>query len=344
MSDKNHDILGVYSYVDLLLDSIKELRSKGFESIQVFTPCPNHEIEDALDTGKEPSKVKYFTFCGAILGALVGASFTVLTSMDWPIVTSAKPIVSIPPYMIIIFECMILIGGLSTFLGLIINSRLRKNVAPHLYDERFSNDKFGILVNCSSENLEEVESILNKNGSEEIKIDGKVLEKEEAQLEEEQIVEEVKQEASKKEDRPKVEEPAPQEEAKTSDNDDWGHKSSAQGEVKKEVKTEEPKAEEVKEEAPPKVEHKVEEVKEEAPPKEEPKAEEVKEVKTEQPKQNLEDEKKKKMARLMQMAKKSQGDKKEPKAEEPAPQQEVKTFDDDDWDHKPATKKEDKDT
>ena len=329
MSDKNHDILGVYSYVDLLLDSIKELRSKGFESIQVFTPCPNHEIEDALDTGKEPSKVKYFTFCGAILGALVGASFTVLTSMDWPIVTSAKPIVSIPPYMIIIFECMILIGGLSTFLGLIINSRLRKNVAPHLYDERFSNDKFGILVNCSSENLEEVESILNKNGSEEIKIDGKVLEKEEAQLEEEQIVEEVKQEASKKEDRPKVEEPAPQEEAKTSDNDDWGHKSSAQGEVKKEVKTEEPKAEEVKE------------------------------VKTEQPKQNLEDEKKKKMARLMQMAKKSQGDKKEPKAEEPAPQQEVKeevkaeepapqqevkTFDDDDWDHKPATKKEDKDT
>ena len=126
---------------------------------------------------------------------------------------------------------MILIGGLSTFLGLIINSRLRKNVAPHLYDERFSNDKFGILVNCSSENLEEVESILNKNGSEEIKIDGKVLEKEEAQLEEEQIVEEVKQEASKKEDRPKVEEPAPQEEAKTSDNDDWGHKSSAQGEV-----------------------------------------------------------------------------------------------------------------
>ena len=92
---------------------------------------------------------------------------------------------------------MILIGGLSTFLGLIINSRLRKNVAPHLYDERFSNDKFGILVNCSSENLEEVESILNKNGSEEIKIDGKVLEKEEAQLEEEQIVEEVKQEAFK---------------------------------------------------------------------------------------------------------------------------------------------------
>ena len=250
MSDKNHDILGVYSYVDLLLDSIKELRSKGFESIQVFTPCPNHEIEDALDTGKEPSKVKYFTICGAILGALVGASFTVLTSMDWPIVTSAKPIVSIPPYMIIIFECMILIGGLSTFLGLIINSRLRKNVAPHLYDERFSNDKFGILVNCSSENLEEVESILNKNGSEEIKIDGKVLEKEEAQLEEEQIVEEVKQEASKKEDRPKVEEPAPQEEAKTSDNDDWGHKSSAQGEVKKEVKTEEPKAEEPKEEEP----------------------------------------------------------------------------------------------
>ena len=109
MNKSNQNILGIYTYVDVLVDAIKKLRAEGFENLRVFSPVPNHEIEDALDTGKEPSKVKYFTFCGAILGALVGVCFTVLTSLDWPIVTSAKPIVSIPPYMIIIFECMILI-------------------------------------------------------------------------------------------------------------------------------------------------------------------------------------------------------------------------------------------
>jgi len=172
MNNNDESILGIYSYVDLLVNSIKQLRKKGFENIRVFSPCPIHEIEDSLDTGKEPSKVKYFTLTGAIIGALVGVAFTVLTSIDWPIVTSAKPIVAIPPYMIIIFECMILIGGLSTFLGLIINARLRKDVPPNLYDERFTNDKFGILVHCSPSHLEEVESILKESGSEEIKING----------------------------------------------------------------------------------------------------------------------------------------------------------------------------
>ena len=171
----NRKILGIYSYVDLLVDSIKEFRAKVFEDIRDFYPVPNHEIEDALDRGYEPSKVKYFTFCGALLGACVGAAFTILTSMDWPIVTSAKPIVSIPPYMIIIFECMILIGGLSTFLGLIINSRLRKNVDPIDYDERFSNDKFGLLVTCNNGDFEEVEYILRNFGSEELKVNGELL-------------------------------------------------------------------------------------------------------------------------------------------------------------------------
>ena len=196
MNKSNQNILGIYTYVDVLVDAIKKLRAEGFENLRVFSPVPNHEIEDALDTGKEPSKVKYITFCGAILGALVGVCFTVLTSLDWPIVTSAKPIVSIPPYMIIIFECMILIGGLSTFLGLLINSRLRKDTPPELYDERFSDNKFGILVNCNSDDLEKIENILRDFGTDEVQVNG-VL-KEEAKVEEikeeEAKVEEVKEE------------------------------------------------------------------------------------------------------------------------------------------------------
>jgi hypothetical protein len=209
MSD-SRKILAIYSYMDLLIDTIKELRSKGFEDIRAFSPVPSHEIEDALDRGYEPSKVKYFTLCGAILGACVGAAFTVLTSLDWPIVTSAKPIVSVPPYMIIIFECMILIGGLSTFLGLIINSRLRKNVDPIHYDERFSNDKFGILVTVDSADFEEVEHILRDFGSEELKLNGEVLEE---KVIEEETEEEKPAEAAADEKPAETEEEKPAEAA-----------------------------------------------------------------------------------------------------------------------------------
>ena len=62
MNKSNQNILGIYTYVDVLVDAIKKLRAEGFENLRVFSPVPNHEIEDALDTGKEPSKVKYFTF------------------------------------------------------------------------------------------------------------------------------------------------------------------------------------------------------------------------------------------------------------------------------------------
>ena len=205
MSKSSQSILGIYTYVDVLIDVIKKLRSEGFEDLRAFSPVPIHEIEDALDTGKEPSKIKYFTFCGAIIGALVGVAFTVLTSISWPIVTSAKPIVSIPPYMIIIFECMILIGGLSTFLGLLINSRLRKDTPPELYDERFSDNKFGILVNCDSDDLEKIENILRDFDTDEVQINGVLKEEdiiEELQTEEEKTEEEKPAEAKPAEEKP----------------------------------------------------------------------------------------------------------------------------------------------
>ena len=211
MSKSSQSILGIYTYVDVLIDVIKKLRSEGFEDLRAFSPVPIHEIEDALDTGKEPSKIKYFTFCGAIIGALVGVAFTVLTSISWPIVTSAKPIVSIPPYMIIIFECMILIGGLSTFLGLLINSRLRKDTPPELYDERFSDNKFGILVNCDSDDLEKIENILRDFDTDEVQINGVLKEEdiiEELQTEEEKTEEEKTEEEKPSEAKPAEEKPA----------------------------------------------------------------------------------------------------------------------------------------
>ena len=91
--------------------------------------------------------------------------------MDWPISVSAKPIVSIPPYMVIVFELTVLFGALFTLLGLFINSLLRNRVPVEMYDPRFSDDKFGVMVVCPTENMESVKDILNSTGAEEIKVD-----------------------------------------------------------------------------------------------------------------------------------------------------------------------------
>ena len=166
----NQGVLGIFSYVDVTVDTVKKLKRAGFFKLRVFSPAPNHDIEDVMD---EPeSSVRFFTLFGAMLGVACGVGFTVLTSTDWPLPVSAKPIVSLPPYMIIIFELTVLIGALSTLLGLLINARLRRNVPKSMYDPRFSQDKFGVMVTCSEEGVKEVEDILSSQGAEEIKFGG----------------------------------------------------------------------------------------------------------------------------------------------------------------------------
>jgi len=169
MSDKQ-GVLGVFSYVDVTIETIKKLRDAGFNNLRVFSPVPNHEIEHVMD---EPeSIVRFFTLGGAMLGAACGVGFTVLTSMDWPISVSAKPIVSLPPFMVIIFELTILMGALATLLGLLVNSRLRRNAPRTMYDPRFSEDKFGVMITCSKDGVKDVEEILTSQGAEDIKVDG----------------------------------------------------------------------------------------------------------------------------------------------------------------------------
>jgi molybdopterin-containing oxidoreductase family membrane subunit len=166
----NQGVLGIFSYVDVTVDTVKKLKRAGFFKLRVFSPVPNHEIEEVMD---EPeSIVRFFTLFGAMLGAACGVGFTVLTSSDWPIQVSAKPIVSLPPFMVIIFELTILMGALATLLGLLVNSRLRRNAPRSMYDPRFSEDKFGVMVTCDKEHVKAVEAILSSQGAEEIKFDG----------------------------------------------------------------------------------------------------------------------------------------------------------------------------
>ncbi|MGZ8432659.1 MAG: quinol:electron acceptor oxidoreductase subunit ActD, partial [Candidatus Deferrimicrobiaceae bacterium] len=48
----------------------------------------------------------------------------ILTTLSWPLIVGGKPIVSVPPFLIIAFALTILFGALSTFAGFLLLSRL----------------------------------------------------------------------------------------------------------------------------------------------------------------------------------------------------------------------------
>ena len=105
-------LLASFVHVDAATDAIRALRAKGFRNLVVYTPAPNHEIEEALDQSVSP--VRLFTLIGGLTGCAAGFGMTLWMSYDWPVLAGGKPIGSVPPYVVIAFELTILLGALST--------------------------------------------------------------------------------------------------------------------------------------------------------------------------------------------------------------------------------------
>jgi hypothetical protein len=162
MSTARTGVLASYEYLDSTVEAIKALKAQGFEEITAFAPFPEHHIEHALGYGASP--VRLFTLVGGLTGMATGLSFTVFTSMDWPLVVGGKPILSIPAYVIPTFEMTILLGALFTVVGVFWNMRIPDIRAQVVYDPEFSSGRFGIYVTAEPGRIDEARRLLEASG------------------------------------------------------------------------------------------------------------------------------------------------------------------------------------
>ena len=167
MSKKPAGVLAVYKHIDCAVDSIGALKEKGYKDFTVFSPAPNHELEEAI--GHRNSPVRLWTLFGGLTGLAAGFAMTLWMSYDFPIVVGGKPIGSIPPYIVIAFELTILIGALSTLAGLAFHIIRSRQTAA--FDPRCSDDMIGIFVPCPVERRPAIEEMLRNAGAEEVKIE-----------------------------------------------------------------------------------------------------------------------------------------------------------------------------
>lgn len=158
MTTERRGFLASYEYLDSTVDTIKELKKQGFDEITAFSAFPEHHIEEAL--GYKNSPVRLFTLVGGLTGVATGFAFTVFSATNWPLVTGGKPIVSIPPYVVIAFELTILFGVLSTVIGVLWNMRIPDIRSQVVYDPEFSAGRFGVYVTAPSDRLSAARKIL----------------------------------------------------------------------------------------------------------------------------------------------------------------------------------------
>jgi molybdopterin-containing oxidoreductase family membrane subunit len=169
VSAPRQGVLALFEHADSVVDAIKALKSGGRRKFTVMTPVPNHEIADAID--ESPSPVRWFTFLGGVVGGTLGFLLCAWTSLDWPLVTNGKEIVSIPPFMIIMFECTVLIGGLTNLFAMLFFAGLPDLVQSEAFDSSLTEDRFGIWVPCGRQDAESVAATLRANGAEEVRVE-----------------------------------------------------------------------------------------------------------------------------------------------------------------------------
>ena len=165
-------VWAIFEYLDETIDTIEQIRKIGVQPT-VITPCPKHEIDHAL--GEQTTLVPWIALAFGALGCFIGYSFPAWTASDWVLPVSGKPIVAIPPFTIIGFELTILFTTIFTLLGLFLlgfidSLRFPIPKSAKKY-RRFQRDRFGVVVRCDAVKLKEFESIMKKNGAEEVHVE-----------------------------------------------------------------------------------------------------------------------------------------------------------------------------
>jgi ActD protein len=158
-------VMGVFTYVDDVSEAVRALRQVGHKDLRVYSPVPYHDIERALEQG--PSVGRWVTLGGALCGITGGFALCIYSVYSWPMVVGGKELVSLPPFVTIGYESMILLGGVSNLLGMLALTRLPDLRPTAPYDPRFTEDKIGIWVPCAGEAAQRVQEMMRGHGAEE---------------------------------------------------------------------------------------------------------------------------------------------------------------------------------
>jgi hypothetical protein len=161
-------LLGLFQDPQQVADTMSDLKGNGFpqEDLDVYTGAPFPE--GSFGEYDPPHRLFMFPLVGALIGFTIGILWTAGTQISYPLVTGGKPLLSIPPMTVIMYENTMLGAIIFTVLGVLFESRLPKRKLG-LYDERITEGYLGLLVECPEERVGHAESLLTAGGAEEIK-------------------------------------------------------------------------------------------------------------------------------------------------------------------------------
>jgi hypothetical protein len=157
-------VMGIFDERDALLRAIDAAQAHELTIVTAFSPAYDDKIVAAA--GARRSAVPAWTLAGAIIGAIAGLAFTIWTVRQWPVlIVGAKPLVSLPPFLIVAFELTILLAACAAVLAALVGGRATRRLARSAYEPSLSDAQFGLLLACPSAAAAQIGDLLVRCGA-----------------------------------------------------------------------------------------------------------------------------------------------------------------------------------
>lgn len=122
------------------LERLRGLMDAGTAPETVLVRMPYDVPEAERIVGGGPDRLRFFALFAALAGFGSGLALTIYSVLSWPIIVGGKPVISLPPFLLIGYLLTILFGALGAFAGFLLLARMpngRAFAADAEFPERF---------------------------------------------------------------------------------------------------------------------------------------------------------------------------------------------------------------
>lgn len=138
-------MLAVFRREEDILAATSDVRNRGLTIADVYTPYPVHGLDKAMDL--RPSRLPWVCFALGLAGATFKVWFEFWTTAgDWPINIGGKPWNSLPAFVPVTFEVMVLFAALSTVAAFLVGRRLLPGRRAALASEGVTDNEFALVI------------------------------------------------------------------------------------------------------------------------------------------------------------------------------------------------------
>jgi hypothetical protein len=144
----NYGLMAEFDSPSAVVAAARRTYQAGYRRINAYSPFPIEELSEAI--GYHRDYVALCTLICGILGALGGFGLQYWTAaIDFPINVGGRPLLSLPAFIPVTFECTVLLAAFGAFIGSLLMNRLPQPYHPAFNAPGFtraSQDRFFLCV------------------------------------------------------------------------------------------------------------------------------------------------------------------------------------------------------